>query len=448
MGSLKKWIGLASLSFIVLMTGCGSTRTVPEVVHAQLSPNDKFTISQFDFTLSNTVNVPDLLREAEFREIVLQGLEDGLQQANLLADKDDPNAKPLHVRATYMRRFIGDGTPIPTWSLREPLMSYSLTEENAAGEHYIVGERDLTQQRLLFKQYAKEIYIAYKFGYYMADSLLQTVSNKKNHLSDGDVNKKRFFGYVALEKSFYERSFDPVTDRNYIPDSVIDPLLTQIRSSDYSQRMDGYEKIQEQWFNSPQLFDYIVKQIEAKFISPLSDNEKEELEAQIETIAQAGLKEYLPVLEKVAQSAVSPDIREMAVDAIETLRERHLSSFVIHQPLPDGIVLSWQEQQLYNMTRATAFGVDNVDLQKRAVKEIYRHYLSNEVLLDVVSKELENATNPISYRTYASTDYYAWACRVLGKSGKKRFKPQLERLAQTAVYEKVREFAEEYAEEL
>lgn len=439
---------LIIMSSALLVSGCASKRVTPEVKYAELTSEDKFTVSKFDFVLAYKVNVPDLLRQEELKKITLQGLLDGLNKAELYADDSNSNAKPLYVRASYLRRFVGDGTPIPTHVLAQPNLGYTLTEESPNGELLISEENDLTKNMLFESDFSKEIITAYQLGYYMAEQLAKKVPNGIDELPKIVLSSERMSEYQSLALELKSRNYNPKTDRSYIPDSVIEPLFTLVSSEDYDKRMDGYEEIQEQWLNSPKLFDYIALQIENSYAKSLSKDELEELEEQIKTISEAGLKEYLPVIEQVVNNATSPVIREYAAEAIEDLRERHLRSFVIHQPLPEGVQLPWKEHQLYNMTRATFFEVDDVDLQKLAVKEIYRNYLDNETLLDAVSNELEHSTVVLSHRNSKSTDYYAWSCRVLGMSGNLKYKPQLERISKTALSAKVREFAEEYAEEL
>lgn len=448
-----KRLRLVALPLIIaatamLVSGCASKRVAPEVKHAQLASDDKFTVSKFDFVLAYRVNVPDLLRQEELKKITFQGFLDGLEKADLHADDNDSDAKPLHVRASYYRRFVGDETPIPTHVLAQPNLGYTITEESVNGELLIAEENDLTKNMLFEKDFSKEILTAYQLGYYMAEQLAKKVPDGIDELPKIILSPERMSEYQSLALELKSRNYNPETDRNYIPDSVIEPLFKLVSSEDYDTRMDGYEEIQDQWINSPKLFDYLAEQVKNSYTKSLNKDELEELEEQIKTISGAGLKEYLPVIDQVANSSTSQEIRAYALEASETLRERHLRSFVIHQPLPEGIELSWKEHQLYNMTRATVFGVDDVALQKRAVKEIYRNYLDNETLLDAVSKELEHSTAILSHRNSKSTDYYAWSCRVLGMSGNLKYKPQLERISKTALSAKVREFAEEYAEEL
>ena len=83
-----------------------------------------------------------------------------------------------------------------------------------------------------------------------------------------------------------------------------------------------------------------------------------------------------------------------------------------------------------------------------AVRNIYKQFPKNEVLLDTLSHSLDEAASISYYKTDRRRDYHAWICRVLGMSEYKKYKAKLDYMATHAKWEKVRNFAEEYAEEL
>ena len=87
-------------------------------------------------------------------------------------------------------------------------------------------------------------------------------------------------------------------------------------------------------------------------------------------------------------------------------------------------------------------------LRVNAAQAIYREHLNNERLLDEVSDILRQEAKLPRNRYAGFSDFYAWNCRVLGSSGNVKYKALLTDLAENAYNYKVREYADEFADEL
>lgn len=447
MKKYKTLLSILFLPFILAISGCGSSPKQAKVEPAVIPAGSQFTVKDFNIDLVQKLSFPNYLDQEQTRELMEMAFLAKLEEEGLLADNNDPKAIPLKVQVDYRRVFAGEGTPFPIDSIGVPRAYYSVYAVQNGKKQSIYFSKERTIKGLhYFKKLSEESIkrdasFSVSIAFDVVTLLKEEIPTYEGYVKNPDAIEKLKDG-VEDKFAEFQKQPQPTMDRSYIPESVTAPLLADILSSQRKKRMDAYEEIQDQWLNQPKLFDPINEAVLASYKKALSKDELDELEEQIKTLTEAGLTEYLNTLELVAKEGSSEQLRNFAKDSIKEMEARHLKSYQIHLPLPNDVTVSWQEHQLYNMTIA-----NDLYLKKKAVKRIYRDHRENEFLLDALSKQLDTAVNR-GYRPSLYADYHAWICRVLGVSGNQKYKAQLVRLSTEATSEKVRDFAEEYADEL
>jgi hypothetical protein len=427
-----------------ILAGCGAT---PTVERANLTEGVKYNVETFNFDLVYRLNVAGYLPSDQTGKVVRQSFERVLSDAGLIAEDGDKNVVDITVYIDYRRIFTGEATPFPLDSIAPPsffISAYAQQEgrlktiynsdESVVISNGIAGFVQSLAGVHVTGNPEKDIIYSMTVGKAAAERLIRSTPGFSSKFKANEivVDKKDVDGWLQLNVS---------TERiDYIPNDVVAGYLASMRSNEYKERLQAYKQLQGVWMNSPELYQYLQQKIESNYLNELSYNEKSELKQQIKTLSFSGMLTFNSFLESLADNAIDESVRRSAKAAIDTLKEKALYASLIHRPLPSGVNLDWQQQQLYNMTTSK-----DIYLQRRAVKQIYSRYGENKFLLDALSENLNDALRK-TYRSRLSVDYHAWICRTLGKSGKVKYKAQLENIAEYAYYEKVREYAEDFAD--
>lgn len=441
MSKNKTWLALFSIIAILFLSGCSSS---PKIEFANVTPGSKFVVEKFNLDLVQKLSFPGYLDQQQAQELMEMAFIAQMKSKGLLADTNDVNAVPIEVNVFFRRIYTGEDTPFPIDHLSNIRTFYHIHMLENGKKYPILISKERANSLLSIIKYDSErrdLELTIAVGVDVVNQFEQSIPASAGYTEDATEFKKAH-QMIMSRYSEFKQSPKPEIDRTYIPDSVTSELFAEIVSEQRKTRMDGYKKIQKQWLNQSKLFDSINESILSNYKKVQQPEELDELEEQIETIAESGLVMYLDTLELVAKDGSSETLRKFAQDSVKEMRARYIKSYLVHQPLPEGINLDWTAHQLYNMTIS-----DDLDLKKFAVKRIYREYPKNEILLDALSKELE-ASVGYGYRPSLYSDYHAWICRVLGMSGNQKYKAQLVRLSTEATREKVRDFAEEFADEL
>ncbi|ROS05407.1 hypothetical protein EDC56_0937 [Sinobacterium caligoides] len=431
------------MMFFLILVGCSSA---PVVERANLVEGVKYNIAEFNFDLVYRLNVAGYLPAAETEKVVRESFENTLKDAGLLAEDGDEGVVDISVYIDYRRIFTGEATPFPLDSVAPPtffLAAYAqqggLKRIYSSDESILIGGglsgliQSLTGVHVTGDA-EKDVLYSMVIGKTAAERLIRSTPGFASDFTAKEVDPD----VKSIDRWLQENK--RVEQVSYIPSDVVAGYLAAIKSPDSKVRLEAYEQLQRAWINSSEIYQYLQQKVEDRYLKELSSAEEKELKQQIKTIAYSGLVDFKALLETVAESAYDEGVRRSAKDNVDTLKERALYASFIHRRLPSGINLDWKQQQLYNMTVSK-----DVYLQRRAVRQIYKEYGKNEALLDALSDNLNDALRK-TYRSKLSIDYHAWICRTLGKSGKVKYKPQLEKVANFAYYEKVEEYAEDYAE--
>ncbi len=439
------------LTFLIT-GGCASGVKKEVVPNAVLSPGVKYEIASFDIDLVAKRHVPGFLDLEQTKQVMRKQFEMELAKAGLLADSGDQNVANIAVFIDYRRIFFGEDTPFPMDKVGSPKFFYRIDVlENGITKKLVHSDEMFIKVITLavhdFMGAPLHTVTDIKYSLVIARGVAEELKELTPEYAGYKTNDLVEAEYVKEIKSLVatftaEKESPAYLDEKYIPDSIVQSYVSRFRNDDVSERIDAYEDITKVWINDKEAFDPIEQQLLALYKNELGSDEYDEAEAAVKALASSGLPAYKATLKEVSINAKSKDLRKLAEENINVLNDRYRIALCIHKPVPVENEVTWQERQLYNMIHA-----DDFYLQKIAVKRIYREYPKNVFLLDALSESL-NASTQGGYRAYLNDDYHAWICRVLGMSENVKYKSKLDYIATHAVYEKVRDFAEEYAEEL
>ncbi|MDB1125446.1 hypothetical protein [Vibrio algarum] len=449
MGIINKACGLLVV-FTLLITGCLSN-TKNALQKANLSPGVTYQVQSFDVDLTYKLNVPGFLDQEHTKKVMEASFNKALENAGLLAQESDKNTIPIYIYIDYRRIFTGEATPFPIDKVGSPYFYFQITTKNDTETFNIYQSKELSLSISMFdfadlfkadKNIATDVKYSMSIGHNIAKQLIEKTPGHNVEQVD-DILDVELNAFVNSTIRAFEEQEEARIGYDYIPDIITKDFVARLTSDKYKVRKSAYKEIQKSWFNQDPIFGLINDQLLASYKQDLSDEALSEAKYQIETLALSGLASYTSTLSKIAQNAKSEQLIKEATEGLETLKSRSIRASAIHKPLPENMTLEWQQHQFYNMIRS-----NDLYLQKLAVKRIYKKYPRNEILLDELSLSLDNARSRSVYKAILRSDYHAWICRVLGMSGNKKYKAKLDYMAMHANTKKVRNFAEEFAEEL
>lgn len=180
----------------------------------------------------------------------------------------------------------------------------------------------------------------------------------------------------------------------------------------------------------------------AGYESTNSDTTEEVIWAS-KALAYSGLERYRSTLDAVMNGNAPERLKNYVEGYLETMTDRTKQAKVVHNVSTMYPELDWQTNQLMNMLNSS-----DKQLRGNAAQAIYRKHLNNERLLDEISDILRQEAKIPRNRYVGFSDFYARNCRVLGSSGNVKYKALLTDLAENAYSHKVREYADEFADEL
>lgn len=434
----------------VLMFGCSSTPKI--ALEASLENGVKYEVSDINLDIVQRYNRIGMFTTKQMQQIMTDHLKYSLDKRGLLATSSDKNVAKLDVTVSYRRMYVGDDTPFAMGRLANPkvyyyfkiykgaLLAASFSSGHLTADFSFKGdmtdvespqnvEHDINYSLSVVNNVITEV--EHKTPGYQADS--------SNH--DLPLEYKKDL-YKKVDEIYASNMNTDFMSFDYIPATIINDFLLGINNDSYDVRTDTYKEIAKNWLNSERLFNQIKSTLSAKKSILLDKKGKREVELGLKALASSGNMNYLDYFEELSNESKTEKMREYASKNIEFLKERAATAVYIHRAPPKGIDVDWKERQLYAMVAS-----NDINLQAKAVRLIYKHYPKNAALLEVLSKSLDGSSQYI-YRAKLSRDYHAWICRVLGMSGDAKYLTQLQYVAQNAYYDKVRDYAETFAEEL
>lgn len=122
---MKKTILSISVLLIgLLFVGCGSNPTVPDAL-SNIETSKKFQFKKATLKLEQLINSDIVYHtQQELQDLLNKKLTELLKKNDLLSE--DPTMNTLVIDSVYIRRFVGDQTPIPSDALGYPQYSYNI----------------------------------------------------------------------------------------------------------------------------------------------------------------------------------------------------------------------------------------------------------------------------------------------------------------------------------
>ncbi|WKE66483.1 hypothetical protein PVT67_04330 [Gallaecimonas kandeliae] len=435
-----------------LLSGCASHETAPTYPHSDIAV--KYHIRHFamDMATSDSDLGKNLLQPGKAKVLVQTQLIKKLRDKGLLADKNDVNVVDLDIFVDYVRHFVGDGTPFPTDKLREPNMRLTIT--NYLGDEVLYFHESPVFDRVkgvaLGGMLDDDQKLQYAYLSATVNSLIEATEDDRQFVSDAFSFKTKGLNEEAIIAKRRYTEKPPIVEskpvglasKDYIPSTVVQPYLQALASGDRDKRIDTDKALLGTWFYSKELYDRVQKQVLDNYLGTDPEMVKEAIWAT-KALAYSGLEQYRSTVVDVANLTKDEKLKKYALKYQRTMTERVVMAKAIHDVSTMDPSLDWRANQLSNMLRS-----GDGDLRDFAVKTIYKDYGKNAYLLAQLSHILDTEARSDHFRYGGQSDFYAWACRVLGVSGDKGYKPLLDDMAQHAASPMVREYAEKFAGKL
>ncbi len=434
---------------VLLLNACAQT---PVKTYPHSDIDIKYTVRHFETDVTQSVKEfeGDYLSREEIEAISEKRFVQLLKDNDLLADEGDINVVDLDIFVDYTRRFVGDETPFPIEKMVAPRID--LHEASYVGNTAIRDtiKRDLRLDDFFDGLLSESDNLERASAHAIANTLFERLQNLNQYdrnafaamtagMTDAQITQKRAY----TEKPLPPKAQPPGLDTaQYLPEALVQRYLQQLATGSRDERIDVYQQLIGEWNNSPALYDTINATVLAGHEST-DDDVIEEVIWASKALAYSGLARYRPTLETVMNSRAPEELKDYVEGYLETMTVRTRQADVIHNVstmYPDA---DWQTNQLLNMLNSS-----NNRLRTYAARTIYRHELYHERLLNEISDILRREAMQPRKRYAAYSDFHAWNCRVLGSSGNVKYKPLLMDLADNAYTGKVREYAEEFADEL
>lgn len=434
---------------MLLLTACAQT---PVKTYPHSDIEIKYNVRHFETDVTQSVKEfnGDYLSREQIETISKNLFIQLLKENDLLAEEGDIHVVDLAIFVDYTRRFVGDETPFPMEKMIAPRID--LHEASYLGD---IAIRDTIKRNLRLDDFFDGLLtesdnLERASARAVARTLMERLQNINQYdrnafaamtagMTNSEIKQKRQY----TEKQLPTRAQPPgLNSERYLPEAHVQRYLQQIAKGSRDERIDLYKQLIGEWNNSKAIYDKINATVLAGHESKDSDVIEEVIWAS-KALAYSGLSRYRPTLETVMDSSAPEELKSYVEGYLETMSVRTKQANVIHDVSTMYPDLDWQSNQLLNMLNSS----DN-KLRTHAARTIYRNQLYSERLLDEVSDILQREAVLPRKRYAAFSDFYAWNCRVLGSSGKTKYKPLLTDLAENAYTSKVREYAEEFADEL
>ncbi len=440
---------LLACSSLLLLSACAQT---PTKTYPHSDIKIKYAVRHFEADITQSVAKfkGNYLRRDELENLSKTRFINLLKENDLLAEDGDTNVVDLSIFVDYSRRFVGDETPFPMDKMVAPriaLHEASYLGDVAIRENISWGLRlNRGFDGLLMESPQLETETALAIG----NSLMERL--KKVHQYDRNAFAAMTASMTA-EQIHQQRRFTPKQEFNrvqppglsseyYLPEQHVQSYLARLAEGNREERIDLYKQLIGEWNNSSALYDAINSTVLAGHEDTDSDTTEEVIWAA-KALAYSGLDSYRPTLKKVMDSNAPEKLKNYVEQYLETMTVRTRQAEIVHDVSTMYPQLDWQTNQLINMLNSR-----DTFLRTHAAKSIYRQHLDNERLLDEVSDILRHEAKLPRLRYAPFQDFYAWGCRLLGSSGNVKYTALLLDLSENANSEKVREYADEFADEL
>lgn len=131
-----------ALFAVAMLSACGTTATKPS---AQALPTGtQFSSPQIALNLSQRLTVEGYPDQKGLKSLMEEKAATAFKAENLIAPPNDPNALVVNIEVNYQRRFAGEDTPLPSKSVAQPIISYTIVISDHGVEKRRIEKSGLT----------------------------------------------------------------------------------------------------------------------------------------------------------------------------------------------------------------------------------------------------------------------------------------------------------------
>ena len=252
--------------------------------------------------------------------------------------------------------------------------------------------------------------------------------------------KNDYHSYLSLTFVLLLTSFaipsHAAQDSHTAKDSQRQSLLEQLSSDDRNLRISASKIITHGGITDKTIYDRLHQLVEEGYKTGLDNKYHiDEISWHTKALATSGDEKYRPTIQSVS-NANHKKLRRHGSDSLEAL-----SNWAKWNPIINSKEYA-SPGQAQEVTRYLAMLKSNhYALKMQAAQGIYQNHLYDEKLLDTVSEELLAHYQKINKRDKVEIQSMAWLCKVLGNSGKQKYKTTLENVANTAPHRKIKQHA-------
>lgn len=204
--------------------------------------------------------------------------------------------------------------------------------------------------------------------------------------------------------------------------------LETMKAGNSYVRIDTLKRIERSRPTSEALFDYIEKELLAKYQDMPDDKlQIDEMSWLCKALASSGMAKYRAALETVAENAVNPKLKKHALQGVEIIDVASRGSAPADA--------SPEVAQLMKMLTA-----GDMNYKRDAAKKAAKSVLGDQRLYDAIESELLKAYENGDY-SKEGVDAMAWMCKALAASGNEKYQDSLTTIADNASNPKLKKYA-------
>lgn len=214
------------------------------------------------------------------------------------------------------------------------------------------------------------------------------------------------------------------------------------QGDNFPQQRSVMDKLIWAGYSTPELFDVIAESLaQVQTSKRKADTEKAAWLAK--TLALSGNEKYRSVLENTASNAKSKKVRKHAKLALERIDDYARWNPIIAAGLEYSEAGRLEETRVTNMLNATDYA-----LLRMGAKRVYYGHTTDPELVDLAQRRLSQEWAMADASNDEQIDAIAWLIKAMAEAANKSAKPLLREIAKEAKVDKLRKYADKYADYL
>lgn len=204
--------------------------------------------------------------------------------------------------------------------------------------------------------------------------------------------------------------------------------LETMKAGNSYARIDTLKRIERSQITNETLFDYIEKELLAKYQDMPDDKlHIDEMSWLCKALASSGMAKYKTALETVAENAVNPKLQKYALQGVELIDMASKGSAPADA--------SPEVARLMKMLTA-----GDVKFKRDAAKKAAKSSFGDQRLYDAIESELLKAYEAGDY-SRDGVDAMAWMCKALASTGNEKYQDSLSMIADNTPNSKLKKYA-------